>query len=381
MYRTILLFLISIALIAEGSFINIPLTLDKPHSIFDTYVNWFHIINYYSHSPSHSWYCGPKENTGPNDYYALGYETTLVSQRMDLDRIATKITLTFWQDIDTSNDYNGGDYCRIIVKSDQIQPTVIYEKNSPYNTNGWKQETLDLTLYRGQTNFQIRFIFHPDEDPLVDHGWYIDDIRIDAQLSQVDLVPVIEFDEYPPPGWSQDPPYEDTNDWHQWNIDLDNVATRYYQPYEYNSVDELTSPTSDATYFTSLILEYWTLYEVRSPENNYHHAQVLGSIDGGATWPYEIKYYGFDTFAGTENIDITSWAAGKNSLRFKFRLQCEVPDNVIQWVIDSFRVYGDLDKKYIDDNVERGREGWRTVPVEYAIETSSIGIIKAIFEQ
>jgi len=376
-----LLLLITLIASSEANVLCNSLSLDKPGSITEQEPNWFHIVDYYSHSTSHSWYCGPKSNTRPDDPYSLGYETTLVSPRLNLERSAKKITLSFWQDLDTSNDYNGGDFCRVIIQSDQIQPIVIYEKNSPYDTNGWKQETIDLTQYRGQTNFIIMFVFHPDEDTNVDRGWYIDDIRLEAQLSQVDLMSVVEFDEYLPPGWSQDPPYEDTNDWHQWNINLDNVAARYYQPYEYNSIDELTTSTLDATYFTSLYLEYWTLYEVRSPENNYHHAQVLGSIDGGATWPYEIKWYGFNNFTGDENIDITSWSAGRSSIKFKFRLDCKIPENVLQWMLDSIKVYGDMNKKYIDEDVERGREGWKTVPIEYGIQSISIGEIKAIFEQ
>jgi len=375
---SLLLLMLSLA-IGGTSFLNIPLTSEKPNVISDIPLNQFHIVNYYSHSTSHSWYCGPLGNTKPEDPYSLGYETTLFSPRMNLDQGAKKITLTFWQMIDTSNDYNGGDYCRIIVVSDQRQPTVIYEKNSPYDSSGWQQQVLDITQYRGESNFQVRFIFHPDEDPLVDRGWYVDDVLIETQLSQVDLISVVEFDQYLPPGWSQDPPYEDTNDWHQFNLNFDNVARRYYQPYETNSVDELITPTKDATYFTTLYLDYWTLYDKQAPEPNFKHARVLGSIDGGVTWPYEIKYYGFDDFTGTENFNMTSWAAGKSSLRLKFRLECKAADNVYTWAIDSIRLYGDMTRKDINDDIEKGRDGWRTDPPAYAIESTSIGAIKAVF--
>jgi len=375
---SIFLLLLMCSLAIGGGFsLNNPLTSEKPNSPLPIPVNLFHIVSYYSHSPSHSWYCGPLDNTKHEDPYSLGYETTLYSPRLNLDQGAKKITLTFWHEIDTSNDYNGGDWCRIVVVSDQRQPTVIYEKNSPYNTSGWKQETLDLTSYRGDTNFQIRFIFKPDEDTNVDSGWYIDDVLVETQLSQVDLISVVEFDEYLPPGWSQDPPNEDTNDWHQYNLNMDMVARRYYQPYEMNSIDELISPTKDATYFTSLYLDYWTLYDKQAPAPGKHHAQVLGSIDGGVTWPYEIKWYGYDDFTGTENINITSWAAGKSSLRLKFRLECAEPENVYTWALDSIRVYGDMTRKDINDDIEKGRDGWRTNAP--GISPTSLGTIKALF--
>ncbi|MGQ9705869.1 MAG: hypothetical protein ACUVWP_02550 [bacterium] len=377
---SIFLSLLTFSLAMGGmSYLNIPITSEKPNSNLDIPLNWFHIVNYWSHSSSHSWYCGPKENTKHDETYSLGYDTALYSPRMGLDQGAKKITLTFWHELDTSNDYNGGDIARIIVDSAQIQPTVIYEKNSPYNTNGWKQETLDLTNYRGQTDFQIIFVFDPDEDTNVDYGWYIDDILIESQLSQIDLIPVVEFDEYLPPGWSQDPPSDDTNDWHQYNLNMDWVARRYYQPYEMNSVDELISPTKNALYFTTLYLDYWTLYDKQAPYPNTKHAKILGSIDGGVTWPYEIKYYGYDDFTGTENVNITTWAAGKTSLRFKFRLECSEPENVYTWALDSIRIYGDMLRRDIDENVENGRNGWKTIPREDSIVYSSIGNIKALF--
>ncbi|MGQ9705868.1 MAG: hypothetical protein ACUVWP_02545 [bacterium] len=357
------------------------LTSEKPTSS-PLYIplNWFHIVDYYSHSSTHSWFCGPKENTKYEDHYSLGYETALVSPRLNLDQGAKKITLSFWHDLDTSNDYNGNDICTVMIQSDQTQPKIVYERNSPYDTSGWKKESIDLTRFRGNTNFVIKFIFSPDEDTNVDNGWYIDDVLIEMQLSQVDLISVVEFDTYLPTDWSQTPQFEDTNDWHQFNFNMDMIARRYYQPYETNSIDELISPIVNSTYFTTLNIQYWTLYDVGAPEQNFHHAQVLGSIDGGITWPYEIKYYSFDNFMGNENLNITSWACGKNSLRFKFRLECKAADNVYTWALDSIKVYGDLTKKVVDHTVENGREGWRTIPPEAVIETTSIGNVKAIFK-
>ncbi|MGQ9705867.1 MAG: hypothetical protein ACUVWP_02540 [bacterium] len=183
-----------------------PIPFNKPLTI--PYNAW-HIIDCYSHSPTHSWWCGPK---GYYDKYSLGYQTYLLSPKFNLDANAEKITLYFYHDLDTSDDYNGGDFCRIFVHSDQRQPTLLYEKNSPYDTYGWEKETLDLTPYKGDTNFRIRFDFRPDEDTLVDEGWFIDDVLIETELTKADLIALVEFDEYLPPGWFQDPPFEDTND-------------------------------------------------------------------------------------------------------------------------------------------------------------------------
>ncbi|MGQ9705866.1 MAG: hypothetical protein ACUVWP_02535 [bacterium] len=135
----------------------------------------------------------------------------------------------------------------------------------------------------------------------------------------------------------------------------------------------------DSSNFTTLYIVYWTYYDVGNPSPNFHHAQVLGSIDGGTTWPYEIKWYGYNDFMGSEYINITSWAVGKNQLRFKWKLRCSETENLITWMIDSVKVYGDKIKKDIDHNVEKGKEGWRPYP-DGAIEPSSIGIIKVIYK-
>jgi len=378
--RIYLLLMLTILLLIPTSVV-ISMEVLLPHYYFhsktplDIPINRWHIIDCYSHSPTHCWWCGPIDS----DKYSLGYETYLKSPKFNLDENAKRITLYFYQDIDTSNDYNGGDYCRVIVVSDQMQPTVIYEKNSPYDTNGWNQETLDLTTYRGQTNFQIRFIFKPDEDTLVDEGWLIDDVLLETELTDADLIANVEFDEYLPPDWSQNPPSNDTNDWHQSGSQNAHVAKRDYLPPENNSTDDLITPIVDSTNFTTLNIEYWTLYNKYDPIPGYHHAQVLGSIDGGITWTYEIKWYGFDDFIGNEKFDISSWATGKSQLRFMWRIRCQSYTDVYTWEIDKVRVYGDKKRTDFEDDIENGKDGWRTG--EWNIETSSIGIIKAIFEQ
>jgi len=342
-------------------------------------VNKWHIVGYYSKSPVHSWWCGPTDCTKFGDDYVFGYDTWLISPRIQLDSGANKITLTFWSYIDTDSDTNGGDVCSVYVRSDQIQPVEIWRKNSPYKSNGWEKITLDLTQYRGQKNFTIIFFFDVDEDKYTDDGWFIDDVVLESQLSMVDLIPIEEFDKYLPDGWSQDPAYSDTNDWHQWSLGMDKVARRYYQPYEMESVDTLTSPTRDATYFTNLYLTYWTAYNVYNPEQNHTYGYVLGSIDGGVHWNYLIKEYKNTDITRAETIDISSWADGKSQLRFKWMLECPEPDDIYYWMIDSIQVYGNMERKDINDNIEHGRDGWRTYPAEYEIETSSIGIIKSIF--
>jgi len=344
-------------------------------------VNKWHIIGYYSNSPTHCWWCGPTDCTKFGDDYTFGYDTWLISPRIQLDNGAKKITLTFWTYIDTDSDIDGGDICSVYAQSDQTQPVVIWRKNSPYKSNGWEKITLDLTQYRGQTNFAIRFFFDVDEDKYIDDGWFIDDILIDSQLSMVDLIQNEEFDKYLPYGWSQEPVYSDTNDWHQWFLGMDKIARRYYQPYEMDSVDSLITPIKDATYFTSLYLNYWTSYSVYNPVPNHTYGYVLGSVDGGAHWNYLIKEYKDTDVTKAETIDISNWAAGKSQLRFEWMIECPEPDDVYYWMLDSIQVYGDMDRKYIDDNIENGRDGWRTYPSEYKVETSTIGIIKSIFNE
>ncbi|MGQ9705865.1 MAG: hypothetical protein ACUVWP_02530 [bacterium] len=370
-------------------FFIIIITYDYSHSqistslidnnYIDQRVNKWHIVDYYSKSPTHSWWCGPTDCVKFGDDYTFGYDTWLISPRLQLDSGAKKITLTLWTYLDTDNDVDGGDSCSIYIQSDQLQPFEIWKKNSPYKSNGWEKITLDLTQYRGHKNFTIKFYFNVDEDKYIDDGWFIDDIIVESQLSMIDLISTVEFDKYLPDEWSQEPVYNDTNDWHQWYLGMDKVARRYYQPYEMESVDSLISPTRNATYFTKLYLTYWTAYQVYEPKTNRTYGYVLGSDDGGNHWNNIIKEYKDTDVTRSETIDISSWAAGKNKIRLKWMVECEEPDDIYYWMLDSIQVYGDMNRKDINDDVEHGRDGWRVYPPDHEIDTSSIGLIKSVF--
>ena len=341
-------------------------------------INKWHIVDYYSHSGSHSWWCGPEDANKPEDDYIYYYDSYLESLPLNFDTSTDSITLSFWYDIDTSNDYNGGDTCYLYIESDQQAPIIIWGYDSPYDSNGWTKATIDLSEYRGHTNFRMRFYFGADMDSLVDDGWNIDDVVIKSTYVDVDLISPVEFNVWLPEGWTQMPSYSDNNDWHKYIYGNDSVARRYNVPPEQNSIDELISPIKSAADFTKLYLSYWTDFNAYNPSPYNTYGKVLGSTDGGDHWNYFINQYQ-DDFKGNETFEITSWAAGEENIRIKWLLEQDEPDDVLWWLLDSIHIYGDMTRYDFKDDVEHGEDGWYVYP-ESAVEMSSIGQIKALLK-
>jgi hypothetical protein len=93
---------------------------------------------------------------------------------------------------------------------------------------------------------------------------------------------------------------------------------------ETNSLDTaqnelLTSPASNFVGMTTIKLKY-TAYFYRSSTVGDSYVEVLGSLDGGATWPTLITTY---TATGgvsyNEDLNISSWAANQPSVTIGFR--------------------------------------------------------------
>lgn len=346
----------------------------------DDRINRFHRVDYYAHGGTYSWWCGPEDATKFGDDYIYYYDTYLLSPRFNLDEGAYSIKLKYYEYMDTSNDTDGGDWCRVYIQSDQQGLTPIHEYNSPQYTGGWRLRTEDLTPYKGHTNLRIRFDFNVDIDSNVDDGWFIDDVLIEVEYRGTDLLEVTEFNEWLPMGWSQVPIYNDNNDWHKYVYGGDNVARRYFVPPEVNSIDELISPTLNADLYTNVILSYWTNYSPYNAQYNHTYGYVLGSTDGGAHWNHVIKEYKHNWYEGDEMIDISEWAAGADSIKIKFRLECPEQDDVEEWMIDSVHIYGNQKYNYFYDDMEEGRGGWQVYPPPAVISNTSIGQIKALLK-
>jgi hypothetical protein len=125
--------------------------------------NW-HISDYSSHSPSHSWYCG-LENT--HQYSNLN-DASLVSPYFV---ITPDSALTFWHQYNLEANYDYS-FVEIDNSSGWWQTLDVYNGNQP----SWTQAAYSLAGYAGQTG-RLRFRFVSDQS-VTATGWYVDDIDV-----------------------------------------------------------------------------------------------------------------------------------------------------------------------------------------------------------
>ncbi|MFA5102570.1 MAG: hypothetical protein WC525_05410, partial [Candidatus Thermoplasmatota archaeon] len=125
-----------------------------------------------------------------------------------------------------------------------------------------------------------------------------------------------------PAGWTIETT-NPTGTWYMYSSSTTYSASTYPRVQEAtsdgNAQDEsLISPTIDCSALTTVNLMFTKYY--------YHYTgdvgsfTVYGSNDNGATWPYTLATY-TATSSVAENIDISTWAAGQNDVKIKFRFQ------------------------------------------------------------
>lgn len=141
---------------------------------------------------------------------------------------------------------------------------------------------------------------------------------------------VPEWDET---SWSR---YENTSYPQYWNGDLCRVIYSGT-----NSIgDWLISPVLDCSNELAVAISFKHRHQNRSSTET-DTAFVLGSTDGGRNWDYIIYMAtattGSMTHPDTVLEEISSWAAGSDSVRIAFYLK---GDNVISWYLDEPTVVG-----------------------------------------
>jgi len=151
---------------------------------------------------------------------------------------------------------------------------------------------------------------------------------------------VPEWDET---SWSR---YENTSYGQYWNGDLCRVIFSGT-----NSIgDWLISPMFDCTNELAVSLSFKHRHQNRSSTPT-DTAFVLGSTDGGHNWDHLIymtdQTVGAMTDPDTVQEDITSWAAGYDSVRIAFYLK---GDNVLTWYLDEPFVGGNVTDTLVYEN-------------------------------
>jgi hypothetical protein len=195
---------------------------------------------------------------------------------------------------------------------------------------------------------QVKVAFqYVKREAVVTGSWRIDDVKLLADGS-----PLLSqnFDsawgpngDNPPTDWTildiQVIKWDD-NDWHQTNIaGWGNIAYVYWSPIERQN-EFLISPSmdfSDETNDIRLTLKQWYNHE---PLNNSDTGFVLGSINGGLTWPETLAVYrngdhGSLSSPAYDTLSIVSWANGQADVTVGFKY---VGYNNGSWYIDSVGV-------------------------------------------
>jgi hypothetical protein len=114
-----------------------------------------------------------------------------------------------------------------------------------------------------------------------------------------------------------------TGTWYMYSSSTTYSASTYPRVQESlsdgNAQDEsLISPVIDCSALAAVRLSF-TKYFYASVAADATFT-VYGSDDGGLTWGYTLVTYS-STSSTTETLDITSWAAGQNDVRFRFRFE------------------------------------------------------------
>ena len=107
----------------------------------------------------------------PSGNYSNNEKAYLTSPSFDFSN-SSNITLSFYHKLYVESSC---DYAYVQISTDNGNNWVTIETySSDFN---WKQESIDLSSYKGYSNVKIRFYFYSDNRATED-GWTIDNIRI-----------------------------------------------------------------------------------------------------------------------------------------------------------------------------------------------------------
>jgi hypothetical protein len=172
------------------------------YAVTSGYTDQWHLESHRSYSSTHSWKCG---GSGSTNYDNL-VDAALSTSTVGLPRNAS-LTFWHWMDAQIVNAKYARDGGILEISTDegrtwaQITPDggypyqIIDNPASPFEadtpcfsgSHDWKQETFDLSAYKGIVDIRFRF---GSDAATGKEGWYIDDVVIKGDLSvEVDLIP------------------------------------------------------------------------------------------------------------------------------------------------------------------------------------------------
>ncbi|MBD3170361.1 MAG: T9SS type A sorting domain-containing protein [candidate division Zixibacteria bacterium] len=194
-------------------------------------------------------------------------------------------------------------------------------------------------------------------------SWYLDEPTVEGDVSDTLLYEDFNgswgpFGDNPPGDWTivnetlPDPANE--NDFSRWYYSSwpDTVARAYESQNDQTADEWLISPTlsfsSEAVCSLSFYNSYWD--HSSDPSDS---AMVLGSTDGGATWPHQVVVYTNADDRSTNKpesrraFDISSWAQGQSDVKIGFHYVKDIVSYLGWWFFDDVTVY---ETPLIEDN-------------------------------
>jgi uncharacterized repeat protein (TIGR02543 family) len=178
----------------------------------------------------------------------------------------------------------------------------------------------------GQANVKIAFRFNSPGGASHSDYFYFDDFtvaKVSAALSYDFESTWGPYGDVPPAGWTintnETPITWDNNNWHKYNYGGTqfNVARVYYSPVRYQN-ESLITPVIDCSALSSVTLMFWHYFYYYS---TLSYGWIDGSIDGGATWPYNVATFHTAIDTGIKTYDITSWAHNQPNVKIRFHYQ------------------------------------------------------------
>lgn len=354
---------------------------------------YWHIVDYYSGSPSDSFYVGL---TSASSYENGEYESNMTDHRLVSDTfntLAGECFLYWRQDLDTSNDSNGGDVAAVEVY-DGSTWVEVYGEDSPCDSDHWEKITVEVTAYINPS-FRVRFVFNSDGDGLVDHGWYIDDVCIyDPDGYTTDLLNE-GFEDGFPTGWGLGDdlpvpgsknvygfgPSSETVDsggkqrenyWRLTNTESHTGSWCIYDDYDIPPGDDwLFTSRLDMTDYIDVQLSFWVRTSDTDPDTlAVYGSRIFGEFElieslpnNGMVWIEEngfdlVPYLGYDTV---------------------YLCLCHTDPNNVAFYVDDFRVWGTAADIFVREDFESGVGGWTVEYPPSSIKHSSLGCIKALY--